>query len=93
MHPRVFSNTSNLPGPMAFTLLASLLAMALLFATLCKYELTAKHTRAQLRALRRRLSNEAGDLEVRPRRSAAPGGRTINRAAAMTARATGRPGG
>ncbi len=27
--------------------------MALLFATLCKYELTAKHTRAQLRALRR----------------------------------------
>ncbi len=38
---------------MALTFLVSLLGMALLFATLCKYELTAKHTRAQLRALRR----------------------------------------
>jgi heme exporter protein C len=58
VHPRVFSSTSNLPGSMALTLLVSLLAMALLFATLCKYELTAKHARAQLRALRRRLSEE-----------------------------------
>ena len=53
LHPRVLGSTSNLPAPMALTFLVSLLAIALLFATLCKYELTAKHTRAQLRALRR----------------------------------------
>ncbi len=72
VHPRVFSNTSNLPPSMAFTFLVSLLGMALLFATLCKYELTAKHTRAQLRALRRRLTEEHPGA-ARPRaRSAAP---------------------
>src|SRR5580704_18815589 len=49
VHPRVLSNTSNLPAPMALTFLVSLAAMALLFATLCKYELTAKHARAQVR--------------------------------------------
>jgi heme exporter protein C len=56
LHPRVFSSTSNLPGPMALTLLVSTIAIVLLFATLCSYELTAKRTRAQLRALRRRLA-------------------------------------
>src|ERR1700691_1921140 len=61
LHPRVFTSTSNLPGSMALTLLVSLIAMALLFATLCKYELTAKHTRSQIRALRRRLSGESMD--------------------------------
>jgi heme exporter protein C len=70
LHPRVLGSTSNLPAPMAVTFLVSLLAMALLYATLCKYELTAKHTRAQLRALRRRLLGEAG--EARGPRSAAP---------------------
>ena len=71
LHPRVLGNTSNLPGPMALTFVVSLVAMGLLFATLCKYELTAKHTRSQLRALRRRL----GSLPDTPslRRSAAPG--------------------
>jgi heme exporter protein C len=70
LHPRVLGSTSNLPGPMALTFLISLLALSLLFATLCKYELTAKHTRAQLRALRRRLSGETS-APTRPR-SAAP---------------------
>jgi heme exporter protein C len=70
LHPRVLGSTSNLPGPMALTFLVSLLALSLLFATLCKYELTAKHTRAQLRALRRRLSGETS-APTRPR-SAAP---------------------
>ena len=79
VHPRVFSSTSNLPGSMAFTLLVSLLAMALLFATLCKYELTAKHARAQLRALRRRLSEEAQEPARRPR-SAAPSPEPLRRA-------------
>ncbi len=94
VHPRVFSSTSNLPGSMALTLLVSLIAMALLFATLCKYELTAKHARAQLRALRRRLTEEAPgprrtrsaapslDLPRRPSASAHP-------AAAVTARSMG----
>jgi heme exporter protein C len=71
LHPRVLGSTSNLPTPMALTFLVSLLAIALLYATLCKYELTAKHTRAQLRALRRRLLGEAADPRSRPR-SAAP---------------------
>jgi heme exporter protein C len=70
LHPRVFSSTSNLPGSMALTLLVSVIAMALLFATLCKFELTAKHTRSQVRALRRRLSGESIDAP-RPR-SAVP---------------------
>jgi heme exporter protein C len=70
LHPRTLSSTSNLPGPMALTFLVSLGAIALLYATLCKYELTAKHTRAQVRALRRRL---AGEEEAGTRgRSAAP---------------------
>jgi heme exporter protein C len=70
LHPRVLGGTSSLPGSMAFTFLVSLAAMALLYATLCKYELTAKHTRAQVRALRRRLVGESGAAS-RPR-SAAP---------------------
>ena len=71
LHPRVLGSTSNLPGPMALTFLVSLGAMALLFTTLCKYELTAKHARFQLRALRRRLAGEQGQRAGR-RRSAAP---------------------
>lgn len=50
VHPRVLGSTSNLPAPMAFTFLVSLAAMALLFATLCSYELTAKRTRILLKA-------------------------------------------
>jgi heme exporter protein C len=75
VHPRVLGATSNLPWQMALTFLVSLLGMALLFATLCKYELTAKHTRAQLRALRRlaeRRGGVAGAAPVRRGRSAAP---------------------
>lgn len=50
LHPRVLGSSSNLPAPMALTFLVSLAAMALLFATLCCYELTAKRTRMLLRA-------------------------------------------
>jgi heme exporter protein C len=70
LHPRVLGGTSNLPGPMALTFCVSLAAIALLYATLCRYELTAKRTRAQVRALRRRLIDE-GDGARLPR-SAAP---------------------
>jgi heme exporter protein C len=71
VHPRVFGSTSNLPGSMALTLLVSLVAMALLFATLCKYELTAKHARAQLRRLRRQLAQDP-EAPAHRSRSAAP---------------------
>jgi heme exporter protein C len=88
LHPRVFSNTSNLPASMALTLFVSMVAIALLFATLCKYELTAKHARAQVRALRRRLAGEEAD--ARPRaRSAAP---ALGHVSAVAARAGGRSG-
>ncbi len=61
-------------------------AMALLFATLCKYELTAKHTRAQVRALRRRLGGEHGACgPPRPQRGASTSG-------PMTAATAGRGG-
>jgi len=70
LHPRVLGSTSNLPGAMALTFVVSLVSMALLFATMCRYELTAKRTRAQIRALRRRLAGE--QPPARPTRSAAP---------------------
>jgi heme exporter protein C len=84
VHPRVLGGTSNLPGPMALTFVISLAAIALLYTTLCKYELTAKHARAQLRALRRRLAAEdASAAPERRGRSAAPS--TLQPAAMMTA--------
>jgi heme exporter protein C len=81
LHPRVLGSTSNLPGPMALTFLVSLVATTLLFATLFKYELTVKHARAQVRALRRRLAGEASGARA-PSRSAAPSAAPVNRGAA-----------
>jgi heme exporter protein C len=72
VHPRVLGSTSNLPGPMALTFLVSLLGIALLYATLCKYELTIKHARAQLRALRRSIGGESAATPPSRGRSAAP---------------------
>jgi heme exporter protein C len=87
LHPRVLGSTSNLPGPMALTFLVSLAAITLLYATLCKYELTAKHTRSQVRALRRRLApQEEGDDGGRaPTRSAAPSAPPVRRTPARSA--------
>jgi heme exporter protein C len=71
VHPRVLTlSGGNLPGPMRLTFLVALLAVALLFVTLCQFELQAKRTRIQLRALRRELLGEAGLAPLR--RSAAP---------------------
>jgi len=94
LHPRVLGSTSNLPPRMALTFVVSLAGLALLYATLCMYELTAKHTRAQLRALRRladQRSAVAGTAGAPARwsRSASP---TLNPVAPMTARPAGRPG-
>jgi heme exporter protein C len=71
VHPRILTLTGGrLPGPMKLTFAVSVLAFALLFATLWKYELTAKNARIQLRRVRRQL---LGEDAVRPLgRSAAP---------------------
>jgi heme exporter protein C len=52
-HPRVLSQTGgDMPGDMRLTFLVALLGMALLFVTLWKLELTAKHASMQLKRLR-----------------------------------------
>jgi heme exporter protein C len=59
-HPRVLSQTGgNMPGEMRLTFLVSLAAMALLFVTLWKLELSSKHAAEQLKRLRRRLTDHA----------------------------------
>jgi heme exporter protein C len=56
VHPRVFATANGgLPGSMMLTFLASLLAIALLWVTLVKFELTAKSATGQLKRLRRAL--------------------------------------
>ncbi|MGI8624365.1 MAG: cytochrome c biogenesis protein [Solirubrobacteraceae bacterium] len=70
VHPRTLSSTDNLPGPIALTFLVCIVAITVLFVTLCKYELAAKATKMRLRSLKRRLSGEA-DFGARGR-SAAP---------------------
>lgn len=56
VHPRVFATTGGgLPGSMMVTFLACLAAMALLWVTLVKLELTAKSASGQLQRLRRAL--------------------------------------
>jgi heme exporter protein C len=71
VHPRVLTlGGGSLPGSMRFTFLVSLAGIALLFATLSKYEMTAKDARMQARRLRRTLLD---DERIRPLgRSAAP---------------------
>jgi heme exporter protein C len=56
VHPRVFATSSGgLPGEMMLTFLLSLVAMALLWVTLVKFELAAKSTSGQVKRLRRAL--------------------------------------
>jgi heme exporter protein C len=71
VHPRVLGTANGgLPGSMAFVFVVALVAVGLLFALLVSYEIAAKQTRWQLRALRRRL---LGGEAVSPLgRSAAP---------------------
>jgi heme exporter protein C len=60
VHPRVFATTGGgLPGSMMLTFLVSLAAMALLWVTLVKLELTAKSASGQLKRLRRALDAPA----------------------------------
>ena len=64
-HPRVLSQTGgNLPGEMRLTFLVALAAVALLFVTLWKLELTSKNVAAQVKRLRAQLAldSRAGEL-------------------------------
>jgi heme exporter protein C len=71
VHPRVLTLTGgNLPGSMRLTFVISVLGVALLYATLWKYEMAAKSARMQVRALRRALFGE--DAVAPLKRSAAP---------------------
>lgn len=70
-HPRVLSTTGGaMPGDMRLTFLVTIVGMALLFVTLWRFEMAAKHTRARVSALRRRLDGDADNTVLR--RSAAP---------------------
>jgi heme exporter protein C len=56
VHPRVFATANGgLPGSMLLTFLVSLAAIALLWVTLVKLELTAKSASGQVKRLRRAL--------------------------------------
>jgi heme exporter protein C len=60
----VFSRAAgDMPGSMRLTWLVSLVAITLLFITLCKLELTSKGARDHLRRLRRQLEarEESGE--------------------------------
>jgi len=70
LHPRLLNEGgTDLPAGMRPPFYLAILGMALLFATLYKFELTHKHSRAQLRSLRRKLGDETG---ARIGRTAAP---------------------
>jgi heme exporter protein C len=70
-HPRVLGATGgSMPGSMRLTFMLSLVAMGVLFVTLCKYELSAKHTRIRLKSLKRQLAGDDDGLALG--RSAAP---------------------
>ena len=70
LHPRVFASANGgLPPRMQLAFLVCFLGIALLYATLYRYELTNKSTGMQLKALRRKLG---GDADAPAGRSAAP---------------------
>ncbi len=71
IHPRVLgSSGGSLPNDMKIAFYSALLGITLLFITICKYEMTAKQSRAQLKALRRSLSGDRDEGSTA--RTAAP---------------------
>jgi heme exporter protein C len=61
VHPRVFATANGgLPGSMLLTFLVCLVAMALLWLTLVRFELAAKAASGRLRRLRRALEGAGG---------------------------------
>ena len=70
IHPRVLNTSGgDLPADMKVAFYTAVIGMTLLFITLYKVEMTGKHNRAQLKALRRKLT---GDGAAIGGRSAAP---------------------
>ncbi|MGN6275806.1 MAG: cytochrome c biogenesis protein [Solirubrobacterales bacterium] len=66
VHPRVFATSEGgLPGSMLLTFLCCLAAMALLWVTLVKFELTAKSASGQVKRLRRALDAPAAGSSSR----------------------------
>jgi len=60
LHPRLLNQTGGaLPVEMKVPFYLAIVGMTLLFVTLWKYEMAHKHSRAQLRALRRKLGGES----------------------------------
>jgi heme exporter protein C len=68
VHPRVFATSNGgLPREMMLTFLCCLAAMALLWVTLVKFELTAKSARGQVKRLRRAIdAPPAGPSRIAP---------------------------
>ncbi len=61
VHPRVLTSAgASLPPSMGLTFFVCLIAMGLVYVTLCKLELTNKHSREMIRSLRRRLEPAGG---------------------------------
>ena len=61
VHPRVLTSAgADLPPAMGLTFVVCLVAMTLVYVTLCKVELTSKHSRDMIRKLRRRLEPAGG---------------------------------
>src|ERR671916_1919462 len=67
-HPRTLT-AGGMPGEVWLTFFVALVGVTLLFVTLWKYEMSAKHTRFEIKRLRRRLTGDAGPTAGR---SAAP---------------------
>ena len=79
VHPRTLDNISgNLPGRMQVVFYLAMISTTLLWITLWKFEMTAKHVAAQLRQLRRLLREDDDDAPAR--RSAAPSLTQVGRA-------------
>jgi heme exporter protein C len=69
VHPRTFGTANGgLPGEMMLVFLVSLAAVALLWVTLVKFELTAKSARGQVKRLRRAIdaAPEGGASRIAP---------------------------
>lgn len=71
-HPQPATMTTAGPASVTATFLVSLAGMALLFVTLCKYEMASKNATARLRSLRRRLAGDDDLGSATGGRSAAP---------------------
>jgi heme exporter protein C len=69
-HPQAGTMTTSGPASVTLTFLVSLAGVALLYTTLCTYELASKNATSKLRSLRRRLAGD--DDFAAPARSAAP---------------------